>query len=137
MSRSNFIAILFLTLLTLFSSCKDDEIVQADSLEEFGILGKWGLQSITINGITDMSIRYDTIEFKADSDLNDLKGEFSAYGVQYETNGMFELMPSNKTIEFNYGDKQKLYEFQLAGDLITFTYFEEQLAFIESWRKAE
>lgn len=126
-----------LTILTVFSSCEKDEIEPTDNLEQFGILGKWGLQSITINGITDMSLHYDTLEFKPDSEISDLKGEFTTSGAGYETNGVFVLNSVNNTIQFDYDDTQKLYEFQISDNLINFAYSEDNHEIIESWRKEE
>jgi len=133
--------VLSLAIITVFTSCEKDKehdkIEPSDKLEQFGILGKWGHQSITINGITDMSIRYDTIEFILDSEINDLKGEFRSKGVGYETNGQFELDTVNKIIHFDFNNTQKSYVFHISDDSMTFTYSEDNIEIIEAWRKEE
>ncbi|MBE0637089.1 MAG: hypothetical protein IH598_01045 [Bacteroidales bacterium] len=142
MRHLKFFLVLILSILTVFSSCekveKKVEIETSDNLEQFGILGKWKLETRTINGITDLSIQCcDYIIFKPDSEPDNLKGEFTASGVGYETNGVFELNPSNSIIYFNYDNSQKSYEFQISDNLTTFTYNENNQEIIEDWRKEE
>ncbi|WP_462281258.1 hypothetical protein [Salinivirga cyanobacteriivorans] len=134
--------ILSFAIFTVFTSCEKDEendnIEPSDYLDQFGILGKWGLQSITINGITDMIVHYDSIEFTTGIDGDDLKGEFiSSDGVGYETNGQFELETANNIIHFNFNNSQKSYEFDISDSLMIFTYSEENNEIIEYWRKKE
>jgi len=126
----------------VFTSCDKDEendnIEPSDNLEQFGILGRWGLQSITINGITDMIVHFDTIEFTTGIDGDDLKGEFiSSDGAGYVTNGQFELKIVNNIIHFDFNNSQKSYEFHISNDSMTFTYSEGNNKIIEDWRKEE
>ncbi len=138
MTNFKFLIALFtiLTGLTVLISCEKDDTEQIENLEQFGILGQWKLETRTINGITDLSIQCcDYIEFEADSEIADLKGKFLANGVGYETKGVFEIDTSKTTIQFDYGDTQKSYEFQISEDLIIFSYSEDNLEIIEDWRK--
>ena len=138
MKHLKYLPVVFLIILFVLTSCENDEIEQTDRIEQFGILGQWKLESLTINGITDLSIQCcDYIEFKKDTDSDDLKGEFIAYGVGYETNGVFELITSNNTIQFDYDNKQKVYEFQILDNLIIFKYSDDNQKIIEDWRKVE
>jgi hypothetical protein len=143
MRHLKYVSVLFLSILTVLTSCEKDEIMQinnveqADSLEEFGILGKWGLQSITINGITDMIVHYDTIKFSADSEIADLKGKFKRRGVGYESNGQFELNKAEETITFTYDDKQIIYGIQISDNYMVFSYSENNASIVEDWRKEE
>jgi hypothetical protein len=133
-----FLLIALFTILTVLTSCEKDETEQIDNLEQLGIFGQWKLETLTINGITDLSIQCcDYIEFKADSEIGDLKGEFRAYGVGYETNGVFEINTSNTSIQFDYGNTQKSDEFQISDDLIIFTYSDDNQEIIEDWRKVK
>lgn len=116
-------------------SCEEEEIEQTDNLDEIGILGKWSLQSLTINGITDLTIRYDTLLLSTGVHTDDLKGSFESAGPAYETTGLFELDKSNNTIFFDYNNTEKVYEFHISGNSMTFTYFEDSHEFLENWRK--
>lgn len=139
MSQRKYLLVLSLSIITVFTSCQKDEendkIEPSDKLEQFGILGKWRLHSTTINGITNMLIRFDTIEFIKDSEIDDLKGEFRNKGAVYETNGQFELDTANNLIHFDYNNKQKSYIFDILDDWMTFTYSEDDIEYIEDWRK--
>lgn len=135
MRHRKYLIVMFLTIFGVFTSCQKDEIDETDSLEQIGILGKWELQSITINGITDMSIRYDTNEFIKDSEIGDLKGECRSIGAGYETIGQFELDTANNIIHFDFNNTQKSYEFQIKDDIMIFTYSESNQEIIEDWRK--
>lgn len=77
------------------------------------------------------------IEFKIDSEPEDLTGEFRAHGFGYEVNGIFELNILKNTVHLDYEDTQKLYEFQILNDVISFTYSENDQEIIEDWRKEE
>jgi hypothetical protein len=132
-----FLPILLLTFLTVFTSCEKDAIEEPDSLEQFDILGKWMLQSRTICGITDMIVLFDTLEFTTGSKSDDLLGAFISISPGDETNGQFEIDPENGTIRFDYNSTQKTYEFQISGNAMTFTYFEDDCEFITDWRKEE
>lgn len=130
------LGILFAISLIVITSCGVNEAEQLDNLEEIGLLGEWKLDSRSVNGISDLSIQCcDYIEFKTDNDPSDLKGEFRSRGVGYETNGLFELKDSDKTIQFVYNNVQRAYEFQLSGDRLTFIYPEDDSEIIEYWRK--
>lgn len=138
MRNHKFLFILLFSIFTVFAGCEKDEVEQTDNLEQFGIFGQWKLETRVIDGITDLSVECcDYIEFKADNELDDLKGEFKAHGVGYETKGVFELLSSNNTIHFDYNNTQKSYKFQILDDLITFTYSEDNQEIIEDWRKEE
>lgn len=137
MKHLKYLPALFLAIITVLASCEKEEIEQADSLEQFGILGKWRLSSITIDGITDMSIRYDTIEFSTGIAKADLKGEFRSIGPGNETKGLFELDNASKTLLFDYNDTRKIYLFHISENSMTFTYSEYIMEFIENWSKVE
>ncbi|WP_424003629.1 hypothetical protein [Maribacter sp. IgM3_T14_3] len=111
MSKLKYLLVLSLSIITVFISCEKDEendkIDPSDSLEQHGILGKWRLQALTISGITDMSIRFDTLEFTGDSELDDLKGEFTRTHVGNDINGIFELDTVNSIIHFDINNTQK------------------------------
>jgi len=126
------------SILTLLSSCKKNESQTPDNLEQFGILGEWKLETRTINGNSDLSVLCcDYIMFKTGNELDDLKGEFEAFGNGYETDGVFELNTVNSIIHFDYDNSQKSYEFQISNNIITFIYDENSQEVIESWRKEE
>ncbi|MEP2058854.1 MAG: hypothetical protein ABJJ05_13670 [Maribacter litoralis] len=138
MGHCKYLLVLLLAIFIMFAGCEKEEIEQTDNLDPFGILGQWKLETKTINGITDSSIQCcDYIDFKTDSELNDLKGEFMATGEEYETNGVFELNTLNNLIHFEFDNTQKSYEFRITDNLATFTYFENNQEVIEDWRKQE
>jgi hypothetical protein len=142
MKQLKYILVLSLAILSVFTSCEkgeeSDNIEPSDNLEQFGILGKWSLQSITINGITDMIVHYDSIEFTTGIEGDDLKGEFlSSDGSGYETNGQFELETANNIIHFDFNNSQKSYEFHISNGSMTFTYSEDNNEIVKDWRKEE
>ena len=137
MRTSKSLLILFPIFLTFFTSCEKEKTELADNLEQVGILGKWRLVFITVNGITDMSIRFDTIEFFTDNEIGDLKGKFSAIGTGYETNGVFEIEKTKEHIYFDYNNTQKSYGFQISDDLMTFSYVEDGQDVTEDWSRLE
>ena len=137
MRISKSVLILLSIFLTFFMSCEKEETELVDNLEEVGILGKWRLLFITVNGITDMSIRFDTIEFCTDSERGDLKGKFSAIGTGYETNGVFEIEKKKEIIYFDYNNTQKIYGFQISYDLMTFSYTKDGQDITEDWSRLE
>lgn len=130
--------ILFVISLLALASCEKEDVQQVDELEQTGVLGQWKFEKRTVDGVSNLTVECcDYIVFETDSDLSDLKGTFRAFGAEYETNGVFELNTSNGTIQFDYNDSQKIYEFQISDDLITFTYSEGNQEVIEDWRKEE
>ncbi|MFO7719320.1 MAG: hypothetical protein R6W85_02625 [Gillisia sp.] len=130
--------ILLFIFMILLTSCDKDQVEQIDNLEQTGVLGMYKLETRIVNGISSLAIECcDYIEFKTDSEPGDLKGVFRAFGVGYETNGVFELNPSTNTIQFEYNDTQTSYGFKSLEDVITFTYSEDNAEIIEYWRKNE
>lgn len=139
MKASNRFFIWTLLVMAMLISCEKDkeEIQQTDKLDEFGILGKWKLQTLTINGITDMSVRYDAIEFKPDDERNDLKGKFTIKGTGFETHGQFELDPIENIVDFAFSTTQRSYTYQILDDTMSFTYTEDSSDIIETWKREE
>ena len=137
MSHPKIFPLTLLIIFTLLTSCKDEKIEKTDPLEQIGILGKWNLQSLTINGITDLIIHYDTIQFNTGDNIDDYKGEFRSVGPGYETIGEFQLNETNNTVLIEYSNTQRQYEFQISNTSMTFTNFEDNDDFIEDWSKVE
>jgi len=139
MKASNLFFIWTLLVMAMLISCEKNKDVtqQTDKLDEFGILGKWKLQTLTINGITDMSVRYDAIEFKADDEHNDLKGKFTIKGTGFETHGQFELDPIENIVDFAFSTTQRSYTYQILDDTMSFTYTEDSSDIIETWKREE
>lgn len=138
MKAFSYILFLSTVILFLLSSCEKKEIDQSDKLEQMGVLGKWKLQMRTINGITDLIAPCcDFIEFKADNESGDLKGNFVATSPGNETAGVFEINTAAKTIRFEFNNKQMSYEYFLSETIITFTYWEDELEIIEDWAKED
>jgi len=139
MKASNLFFIWTLLVMAMLISCEKNKYVtqQTDKLDEFGILGKWKLQTLTINGITDMSVRYDAIEFKADDEHNDLKGKFTIKGTGFETHGQFELDPIENIVDFAFSTTQRSYTYQILDDTMSFTYTEDSSDIIETWKREE
>ncbi len=136
MLRTNILLILIVISLISLSSCEKKENEVPDNLEKFGILGNWRLQALTINGITDMIVHYDTLEFTTGNNIDDQKGDFRRVGSGYETIGQFEI-DTDSTILFSYNSKQRLYNFRISNNALTFDYFDEGVEYIEDWSKVE
>lgn len=129
-------------ILTVFTSCVKDEerdkIEPSDYLEQYGILGKWKLDSRDYGGISSGAIIIGyTIEFQIDSISTDLKGVFRVIEPAYEANGIFELDTLKETLELNYDNKQKLYEIQISETTLVLNYVEDTVAITEWWIKQE
>ena len=139
MSKLKYLLVLSLSIITVFTSCEKDEenykIEPSDRLEQYGILGKWRLQALTIGGITDMLIRFDTIEFTGDSELDDLKGEFTRTYVGNDINGIFELDTANSIIHFDINNTQKSFEGAVSDNWLTITYYADSVEILEDWKK--
>lgn len=133
--------ILFTTIVLsclVFASCDKNEVEETDNLQQTGVPGLWKLELREINGISGLAVECcDYIEFKTDSEPTDLKGKFRAFGVGYETNGVFELNTTDETIKFIYDDEQLLYEIQISENKIVFSYSENNDSIVEHWRKEE
>lgn len=138
MGTRSSIAIQILAFFIILTSCKKQEAEQTDNLDQYGIFGQWKLEARSVNGVSDLSVQCcDYIEFIADAKLDDLKGAFTASGLGYSSDGAFELNLSSDSIQFDYADKQKVFQFQVSGDQVTFTYFDAGDRIIEAWRKPE
>ena len=142
MKQLKYLLVLFLAIITVFTGCEKDEekekIEPSDSLEQFGILGQWKLDSREVNGISSLAVECcDYIIFETDSIPTDLKGLFNSNEVGYETNGAFELDILNESIEFLYNNKQKLYGIQISDNRIVFNYSENNDSIIEHWINEE
>jgi hypothetical protein len=77
----------------------------------------------------------DYLLFSIDVNPSDWNGIFKAYGAGYELNGVFEMDPSNETIEFSYNENQKIYDYQLVDLSIAFSYTENGDSIVEQWSK--
>jgi hypothetical protein len=142
MKQLKYILLLSLAILTVCTSCKKDDekdkIELSDNLEQYGILGKWKLDSREIGGISSGAVLCcDTLEFKSDIQTTDLKGLFRAVGSGYERNGVFELNNLNETIELKYDNEQKSYEILISETTIVLNYVEDTIAITEWWLKQE
>jgi hypothetical protein len=136
MKNPGFLFTLFVFSMMSFTACEKEE--PTDQLEKLGILGKWKLETRTINGITSLeALCCDYLEFLPDSEYNDLAGEFKSTGPGYETDGTFRINESRDTIEFSFNRRQLVYGFQMSNDLMTFSYYEGSANFIDDWRRQE
>ncbi len=141
MSKLKYLLLLTLSIITVFTSCEKDEendkIDPSDRLEQHGILGKWRLQGLTIGGITDMSIHFETLELIGDSELDDLKGEFTKAQYGPDINGTFELDTANSIIHFDINNTQKSFVGAVLDNWLTFTFYQDSVKIIEDWKKEE
>ncbi len=128
-------------LITLSSCAKEETAVDpgsTENLDQVGILGKWGLQSITINGITDMIVHYDSLEFTTGIETNDLIGDFlSSDAIGNETNGQFEIDTINNVILFYVNSSVRSYEYEISANWLALTYSENNINLIEDWIRKE
>lgn len=128
-------------LITLSSCDKEETAVDpgsTENLDQVGILGKWGLQSITINGITDMIVHYDSLEFTTGIETNDLIGDFlSLDAIGNETNGQFEIDTINNVILFYVNSSVRSYEYEISANWLALTYSENNINLIEDWIRKE
>ncbi len=141
MNKLKYLLVLSLSIITVLSGCEKEEennkIDPSDRLDQYSILGKWKLQGLTIGGITDMSIRFDTLELIGDSELDDLKGEFTRTQYGPDINGTFELDTANSIIHFDINNTQRSFVFAVSYNYLTFKYYEDSVEIIEDWRKEE
>lgn len=107
-----------------------------DRLHAEDILGLYTLSSRSVNTISDLTVPCcDTLELTTDADPDDLRGAMRAYGVGYENSGAFTLMPAEGLIEFEYGNTQRLRQYEHADGQLLLTYEEENQTIRESWRR--
>ena len=134
MKNPGFLCTLFVFSMMSFTACEKEEPL--DHLEQLGVLGKWKLQTRTINGITGLEILCcDYLDLLPDSEYNDLDGEFKSTGPGYETDGTFRIDESRDTIEFSFNRRQLVYGFHLSKDLMTLSYSEGSGNFMDDWRR--
>ena len=130
------IVFLFITILIAITACENDEIERKDNLEKIGILGVWKLEMRIVDGIAHMAVECcDYIEFNTDSKPSDFIGEFEAYGIGYEKNGIFQVNSTNDTVLFDYDNTQRLYRFEVLDNSLSFYYSEDNQEIVENWRK--
>ena len=142
MKQLKFCPLLLLWVLITLSSCDKEETAvdpgSTENLDQVGILGKWGLQSITINGITDMIVHYDSLEFTTGIETNDLIGDFlSSDAIVNETNGQFEIDTINNVILFYVNSSVRSYEYEISSNWLALTYSENNINIIEDWIRKE
>ena len=142
MKQLKFCPLLLLWVLITLSSCDKEETAvdpgSTENLDQVGILGKWGLQSITINGITDMIVHYDSLEFTTGIETNDLIGDFlSSDAIVNETNGQFEIDTINNVILFYVNSSVRSYEYEISANWLALTYSESNINIIEDWIRNE
>ncbi len=130
--------LLLASMFLIFTGCKKNEPEQTEVLKQTGILGKWKLEMRSIDGIAGLAVECcDYLEFTEDNVVSDWIGVFEATGVGYETTGFFEIDAAGSTIQFNYEDSQKVYEYQIEEGDITFTYMDNNQSIVEHWRKQD
>jgi len=130
--------LLLASTIFVFTGCKKNDPEQSEVLKQTGILGKWKLEMRSIDGIAGSAVECcDYLEFAEDNVVSDWIGVFEATGVGYESNGIFEIDAAASTIQFNYGDKQKVYEYQIEESDITFLYMDDNQSIVELWRKQD
>ena len=142
MKQLKFCPLLLLWVFVTLSSCDKEETTvdpgSTENLDQVGILGKWGLQSITINGITDMIVHYDSLEFTTGIETNDLIGDFlSSDALGNETNGQFEIDTINNVILFYVNSSVGSYEYEISANWLALTYSENNINIIEDWIRNE
>lgn len=137
MRNNKVYAAVLLAFVAITTGCKEEHREPVDPLESMGLLGNWRLQSVTINGITDMIVYYDTLELTTGLVSDDLIGEFRSVGVGYQTNGQFEINEVHDSIFFFYNNTQKAHPFRVLENSMTFTYFKNSNEFSEDWSKLE
>ena len=128
--------LLWLTGMCCLVGCRNEPLEPADRLSANGLLAKWQRTSITINGITDMSVACcDTLHLMPDENPLDWQGLFTANGYGAPTNGQFLLDSTLAAITFFYDNKQLHYQLSLAADGLSFQYTADSLTVIEDWRR--
>lgn len=142
MKQLKFCPLLLLWVLITLSYCDKEETAvdpgSTEILDQVGILGKWGLQSITINGITDMIVHYDSLEFTTGIETNDLIGDFlSSDALGNETNGQFEIDTINNVILFYVNSSVRSCEYEISANWLALTYSENNINIIEDWIRNE
>lgn len=130
--------LLGLSFVMTLSSCEKDEEAPIDNLEKEGLLGRWQLQSSERNGIFDLSKPCcQEVEFKADSNPADLKGEFKSTFSGIETSGAFALNSAKDTLTLNFSSSQRTYGFDKLNETFTLIYTEQNDTIVEEWKKEE
>jgi hypothetical protein len=128
--------IIWMVLFFFFLACDKDQKDQSDKLLELDILGEWQLESLSFNGIIDLSVPCcDFLELDTGNETYDLKGNFVASGTAYETGGTFELNTAYDSILFDSNNSHKKCHIQLMDDTFVLTYDEKNQNIIESWKR--
>jgi hypothetical protein len=133
-----FFLVSLITISAVLISCNKDKMDQPDNLAQYGILGVWKLEARLRNGITDLAIICcDTLILRPDSQIADLKGEFTSVGIGFETNGIFTLNPPDARLHFDYTNASESRIYQVVDNSLSLMYSEENDSIIENWRRIE
>lgn len=115
-----------------------DSVVVISNLDGLNLFGTWTLESRAYNGTSNLAVECcDSLILREDANSHDLRGEFTAIGVGYETNGTFSLDASGSTIAFTDGSSQWLRDLAISGDAMQLNYTEEEREVEELWRKED
>ena len=127
------VRVICFTLCLSMLSCSK---IEPDYLETLQIIGVWKLESLTLGGITSMSVECcDYIEFMTDDIPRDSIGFFKALGLGYENIGRFEVSEAQDSLVFKWDTKQRNVAFEMNNDLLTLFYLEDSILVVEDWRK--
>ena len=134
-----FLSLLLAVGLIILTGCAKEEPAQTSELEQLGVLGTWKLETRVANGTTSLAVECcDFIEIKEDSQLDDLNGTFTSYGVGYETNGSLEISWPYDLMIFHFNNDRKSYVYKVEGATLTFNYTDEdEQPIVETWVKEE
>lgn len=116
------------------SSCEEKQVEPNDPLDQIGILGKWKLDSRSVNNISDLSVMCcDYLTFSKSGSNDDLMGHFIASGAGYENDGEFELNTSLDSIAFTRENEVLNYGVLISGERMTYFYQEDGDSITEWW----
>ena len=128
--------------LLLGFQCEDDIVTTDDILIETGLLGRWEIESETIDGISDLTRKCCRFfEFMPDDDVMDDRGLFVFTDSQgLENTGSFTLNESDQIIYLVDDDND---EFVIAYLLdpslqnLTLTFTENGAEFVQGWVRVD
>jgi hypothetical protein len=138
MQKHLFIPVIFFLLSLFITSCDKGDTKPPDRLDDVGLYGVWKLELRSINGISGLIAECcDYLEYQTDYDPDDLKGNFKAHGVGYDTPGTFELSSALDTIEFVYLAKKLRCEIHISDDKIRLIFTQNNDIVEEIWTRLQ
>ena len=117
------------------STPNSNTLQSTDSIEQYGLIGEWEIQSRVVNNITGMpALCCEFLVFSADQNTNYNIGNFSYFGNGDNTAGTFEVIDFDN-MQFLIDGTVHYRSFAVNGNYLSLDYIESGDSISEIWIK--